>query len=28
VFCPGGWTIDKVLDLFPQTIGTRDLWLG
>jgi 3-oxoacyl-[acyl-carrier protein] reductase len=28
VFCPGGWTIDKVLELFPQTIGTRDLWLG
>jgi NAD(P)-dependent dehydrogenase (short-subunit alcohol dehydrogenase family) len=28
VFCPGGWTIDKVLELFPQTIGARDLWLG
>lgn len=28
VFCPGGWTIDKVRELFPQTIGTRDLWLG
>jgi NAD(P)-dependent dehydrogenase (short-subunit alcohol dehydrogenase family) len=28
VFSPGGWTIDKVLELFPQTIGTRDLWLG
>jgi NAD(P)-dependent dehydrogenase (short-subunit alcohol dehydrogenase family) len=28
VFCPGGWTIDKMRELFPQTIGTRDLWLG
>jgi NAD(P)-dependent dehydrogenase (short-subunit alcohol dehydrogenase family) len=28
VFSPGGWTIDKMLELFPQTIGTRDLWLG
>lgn len=25
VFCPGGWTIDAMLELFPQTIGTRDL---
>lgn len=28
VFSPGGWTIDTMLELFPQTIGTRDLWLG
>lgn len=28
VFSPGGWTIDTVRELFPQTIGTRDLWLG
>lgn len=28
VFSPGGWTIDTVRELLPQTIGTRDLWLG
>jgi NAD(P)-dependent dehydrogenase (short-subunit alcohol dehydrogenase family) len=28
VFCPGGWTIDTMIELFPQTIGTRDLWMG
>ncbi len=28
VFSPGGWTIDTMMELFPQTIGTRDLWLG
>jgi len=27
VYCPGGWTIDAMLELFPQTIGTRDLYM-
>jgi 3-oxoacyl-[acyl-carrier protein] reductase len=28
VFYAGGWTIDAMIELFPQTIGTRDLWMG
>jgi NAD(P)-dependent dehydrogenase (short-subunit alcohol dehydrogenase family) len=27
VYCPGGWTMDAMLELFPQTIGTRDLYM-
>ena len=27
VFCPGGWTIDSIMEIFPQTIGTRDLYM-
>lgn len=27
VFCPGGWTMDSMLEIFPQTIGTRDLYM-
>jgi hypothetical protein len=25
VYCPGGWTMEKLLELFPQTLGTMDL---
>jgi len=25
VYCPGGWTMAKMLELFPQTLGTMDL---
>jgi NAD(P)-dependent dehydrogenase (short-subunit alcohol dehydrogenase family) len=25
VYCPGGWTMEKMLELFPQTIGSMDL---
>lgn len=25
VYCPGGWTMEKMLELFPATIGTREL---
>jgi NAD(P)-dependent dehydrogenase (short-subunit alcohol dehydrogenase family) len=25
IYCPGGWTLEKVLELFPQTIGTMPL---
>lgn len=25
VYCPGGWTLEKMLELFPGTIGTREL---
>ena len=28
VYCPGGWTMDSMLELFPQTIGTRDLYMS
>jgi NAD(P)-dependent dehydrogenase (short-subunit alcohol dehydrogenase family) len=25
VYCPGGWTLEKMLELFPQTLGTMEL---
>lgn len=25
VYCPGGWTMEKMLELFPQTIGSMEL---
>jgi hypothetical protein len=25
VYCPGGWTMEKMLELFPQTLGTMEL---
>jgi hypothetical protein len=25
VYCPGGWTMEKMLELFPQTLGTLPL---
>ena len=25
VYCPGGWTIEKMLELFPNTLGTMEL---
>jgi NAD(P)-dependent dehydrogenase (short-subunit alcohol dehydrogenase family) len=25
VYCPGGWSMEKMLELFPQTLGTMDL---
>jgi NAD(P)-dependent dehydrogenase (short-subunit alcohol dehydrogenase family) len=25
VYCPGGWTMEKMLELFPQTLGTMPL---
>jgi NAD(P)-dependent dehydrogenase (short-subunit alcohol dehydrogenase family) len=27
VYCPGGWTIEKMVELFPQTLGTMDLYI-
>jgi hypothetical protein len=25
VYCAGGWTMEKMLELFPQTLGTMNL---
>jgi NAD(P)-dependent dehydrogenase (short-subunit alcohol dehydrogenase family) len=25
VYCPGGWTMEKMLEIFPQTLGSMDL---
>jgi NAD(P)-dependent dehydrogenase (short-subunit alcohol dehydrogenase family) len=25
VYCPGGWTMEKMLELFPQTLGSMEL---
>jgi hypothetical protein len=25
VYCAGGWTMEKMLELFPQTLGTMHL---
>jgi 3-oxoacyl-[acyl-carrier protein] reductase len=27
VYCSGGWTIEKMVELFPQTLGTMDLYI-
>ena len=25
VYCPGGWTMEKMLELFPNTLGAMEL---